>query len=347
MVLSFGEILLRLSPDAESEWLNTNVLDVYIGGSEMNVAAALARWRMPVCYCTAVPANFVSNQLINKIKKQNIDTSTIVYNGNKIGLYYIAKGAEIQHAEVIYDRINSSFCELKTGMIDWDNALNGVRWFHFSAISPALSADVAEVCKEALKVCVKKGITVSVDLNHRSKLWKYGKQANEVMPELLQYCDVVMGNIWSAESMLKIKVPEDIHGINTKENYTQQAKITSMEIVKRFPKCKIVANTFRFDKSGIEYYGSFFTNNTLYVSASYKTNEVVDKVGSGDCFMAGLIYGVYNHLPFQQIVNFATAAAFQKLFIMGDSTDKAVEEIKSFIRHYTEKKPEAESAGKL
>ena len=334
MVLSFGEILLRLAPDEQAEWYNKNALDVYLGGSEMNVAAALAKWKVPVSYCTAVPKNFLSAQLIKKIKEQNIDISAIQYNGNKIGLYYLLKGTEIQHAEVIYDRAYSSFYELKPGMINWDDVFNGIRWFHFSAISPSLNADVAAVCKEVLQVCAKKNITVSVDLNYRPKLWQYGKQANEIMPELLQYCDVVMGNIWSAETMLNIKVPENIHEINIKENYVQQAKKTSEEIIKQFPKCKIVANTFRFDKSNIEYYATVFSSNNLYTSASYKTDSVIDKVGSGDCFMAGLIYGVYNHLPFQQTVNFATAAAFQKLFIKGDFTDKTTEEIKSFILHY-------------
>ncbi|HYJ64087.1 MAG TPA: sugar kinase, partial [Parafilimonas sp.] len=197
MILCFGEILLRLAPDEQGEWLTKNAIDIYPGGAEMNVAAALAQWRVPVSYCTAAPNNFLSTQLIKKIKEQNIDTSTIVYNGNKIGLYYLLKGTEIQHAEVIYDRSGSSFSELKSGMIDWDKALNGIRWFHFSAITPALSENIAAVCKEALEACSKKNIFISVDLNHRPKLWQYGKQANEIMPELVQHCDVIMGNIWS------------------------------------------------------------------------------------------------------------------------------------------------------
>jgi 2-dehydro-3-deoxygluconokinase len=334
MVLCFGEILLRLAPDEKGEWLEKNALDVYPGGAEMNVAAALAKWRVPVSYCTAAPKNFLSVQLVKKIEAQNINTSTIVYNGNKIGLYYLLKGTEIQHTEVIYDRSGSSFSELKPGMIDWDKALNGIRWFHFSAITPALNENVAAVCKEALEACVKKNIFISVDLNHRPKLWQYGKKADEVMPGLVQYCDVIMGNIWSAETMLNIKVQENIHLINTKENYAEQAKKTSEKITSLFQKCKVVANTFRFDKTGIEYYATVFSNNGFYISSSYKTDKVIDKVGSGDCFMAGLIYGIYNHLPFQQVINFAAGAAFQKLFIQGDSTNKTAEEVKSFIQHY-------------
>ncbi len=334
MVLCFGELLLRFAPDDAAEWVEKNALDVYLGGSEMNVASALSKWRVPVSYCSALPENFLSNQLIKKISGQNINTSGIIYNGNKLGLYYLLKGKEIQHTEVIYDRYNSSFSTLQPGMINWDKTLNGIRWFHFSAISPALSESAALVCEEALQACLKKNIFISVDLNHRPKLWQYSKKANEIMPQLVQHCDLIMGNIWSVETMLDISVPENIHTINTKENYLQQSKKTSEEIMKRFKKCKVVANTFRFDKTSIEYYATVYANNNFYSSSTYKTDKVIDKVGSGDCFMAGLIYGIYHHLPYQQVVNFATGAAFQKLFIKGDCIDKTVEEIKLFIQHY-------------
>ncbi len=334
MVLCFGELLLRFAPDDTAEWLAKNTLDIYPGGSEMNVAFALAKWRVPVSYCTALPENFLSIQLIKKINEQNINTSSIIYNGDKLGVYYLLKGKDIQHTEVIYDRRDSSFSTLQPGMINWDKTLNGIRWFHFSAIAPALSETAALVCGEALQACLEKNIFISADLNYRPKLWQYGKMPNEIMPQLMQHCDLIMGNVWSAETMLDIKVHENIHTINTKENYLQQSKKTSEEIIKRFKKCKVVANTFRFDKQTIEYYATVFANNNFYSSSTYKTDKVIDKVGSGDCFMAGLIYGIYNHLPYQQVINFATSAAFQKLFIKGDATDKSVEEIKSFIQSY-------------
>lgn len=334
MVLCFGELLLRFAPDAENNWLEKNMMNVYLGGAEMNVASALAQWHVPISYLTVLPKNFLSDHLIKKINAQKIDTSTIIFNGNKIGTYYLLKGKEIQHAEVIYDRAHSSFADVKPGMIDWEKVLNGIRWFHFSAITPALSEGAAMVCEEALKTCVKKNIFISVDLNHRPKLWQYGKQANEIIPGLAEYCDVIMGNIWSAETMLNIPVQKNIHDINTKENYVNEARKASEKIAQHFTKCKIVANTFRFDKTGIEYYATVFSNKNFYVSSTYKTDAVIDKVGSGDSFMAGLIYGIYNNLPFQQVVNFAAAAAFQKLFIKGDCINKTAEEIKSFIQHH-------------
>jgi 2-dehydro-3-deoxygluconokinase len=334
MVLCFGELLLRLAPDVTSEWLETNKLNAYPSGSEINIAAALANWKVPVSYCTTLPENFLSAQLVKKIKEHNIDTSTIVYSGSKIGLYYLFADTSLRHGGIIYDKSHSSFSELKPGMIDWDSVFNGIRWFHFSAVSAALSMDVATVCKDVLEICSKKYITVSVDLSYRPELWKYGKKPNEVMPDLLQYCDVIIGDIWSVEAMLNIKVPESIHSISTKENYVLQAKNVSEQIMQQFSRCKIAANTFQLHKKGLEYFGTVFTHNNLYVSASYKTDSVVDKVGSDDCFIAGLIYGVYNHLPFQQVINFAAAAAFQKLFIPGDFTDKTSEEVKSFMQHY-------------
>lgn len=154
------------------------------------------------------------------------------------------------------------------------------------------------------------------------------------MPQLLQYCDVVISDIWSIEKTLKLKLA-DVADTNIKQDYVQQEKKTSEEIIKQFSKCKIVANTFSFNKGVTEYYATVFSSNNLYVSATYRTDEAVDKAGSEDCFAAGLIYGVYNHLPCQQIINFSAGASFQKLLIKGDFTDKTTDEIKSFILHYT------------
>ncbi len=331
-VLCFGEILLRLSPDMHGDWLTKNAMSVYAGGAELNVATALAKWNVPVSYCTAMPDNFLSKQMIHHVKQKNIDTSSIQFTGERIGLYYLEQGAEIKHANIIYDRANSSFANLKNGMIDWEKVLKDVRWFHFSAISPALSASAAEVCEEALQACVSKGITISVDLNYRVKLWQYGKKPHEIMPQLAAHCDVIMGNIWAAETMLSISIDGDVIKENSKEIYLQQSMFSSEKIIQQFPKCKAVANTFRFEKSNLVYYTTLFTSNKLLVSAEYKTEKVNDKVGSGDCFMAGLIYGLYNKLDEQETLDFATAAAFQKLFIEGDSTNKSAEEVRVFIQ---------------
>ncbi|HYC30192.1 MAG TPA: sugar kinase, partial [Chitinophagaceae bacterium] len=291
-VLCFGELLLRLSPDTEGNWINTNAMPVHIGGAELNVATALARWQQQAAYCTAIPDNYLSKQLLNHLRKNNIDPSPVQLCGNRIGLYYLPQGLDVKNAGVIYDRAASSFAELTPGMINWDEIFQGIDWFHFSAICPALSQSAADVCLEAVKAAHKKKITVSVDLNYRAKLWQYGKQPAEIMPALAEYCDLIMGNVWAAETMLNIAVDPDLKKKDTRDIYLGQAKQTSEEITRQFPQCKSVANTFRFDHTGkIQYYTALYHAEKLFVSKEYKTETVIDKVGSGDCFMAGLIYG--------------------------------------------------------
>ncbi|RYE19031.1 MAG: sugar kinase, partial [Sphingobacteriales bacterium] len=210
--------------------------------------------------------------------------------------------------------------------------LNGVSWFHFSAISPAVSQSAADVCLEVLKAASAKGITISVDLNYRAKLWQYGKTPQEVMTQLLPYCDVVMGNVWAAETMLGVDVIPEIHESGQQSIYLKEALNTSEKIMAQYPKCKAVANTFRFDaKEDISYYTALHTGDKFYHSHTYETNKIVDKVGSGDCFMAGLIYGFYNDHEPAEILEFATAAAFGKLFIESDATNQSVEEITKSI----------------
>lgn len=331
-VLSFGELLLRICPDGNGRWLEENKLPFYVGGAELNVATALALWQLPSAYFTALPDNFMSAQLIDYMKGCNIDTANIQKTGDRIGLYYLTKGKDLKNAGMIYDRANSSFATLKTGIINWDQILNGISWFHFSAICPALSQDAADFCLEAVKAASERSIKISIDLNYRAKLWQYGKKPFDVLPALVKHADLIMGNIWAAEQMLGIPVPENISQINVKSNYIKQAEKTSEEVIKHFPKCTVVANTFRFDyKKGIRYYTTLYTNNKLEVSKEYLSTKILDKVGSGDCFMAGLIYGFYHQHQPEVILNFATAAAYNKLFIPSDCTTATISEIQQTL----------------
>lgn len=335
-VLSFGELLLRICPDGEGQWLQDNNLPVFVGGAEANVATALALWGIPSAYFTALPENLLSRQLTGYLENKNIDVSRIVYRGSRLGLYFLPQGKDLKNAGVIYDRDHSSFSELQPGSIDWDAVYKDVCWLHFSAISPALNSRVAAVCEEALKEASARKITISVDLNYRAKLWQYGAAPDQVMPGLVQYCDLVMGNLWAAEKMLGIPVDAAITPASSKDDYLQHAKRTSEQITARFPKAKIVANTFRFDSgaAGIRYYTALYMDSTMYHSREYAASKIVDKVGSGDCFMAGLIYGLVRKRPNQEVVEFATAAAFQKLFITSDATNQRAEETEKFIESY-------------
>lgn len=334
-VLSFGELLLRISPDIDGAWLKENNLPFYVGGAEANVAAALALWGVPSAYLSAVPDNFMSRQVVAYLDQLNIDTAPMQYLGERIGLYYLPNGKDLKNAGVIYDRNYSSFSTLKTGMINWDAVFEGITAFHFSAICPALNEDVAGVCEEALKAASDRNIRISLDLNFRSKLWKYGKDPIDVMPLLAPYCDLIMGNIWAAENMLGIPVPAGLVEADLKENYLEQAEITSKAIMKAFPKCTSVANTFRFDfKTGVKYYSTLYTNHELFVSKEYRAEKITGKIGSGDCYMAGLIYGFYHQLGPSDILGFATKAAFAKLFTSTDFSTTKIEDIQPMVQPY-------------
>lgn len=321
-VLSFGEILLRISPSIAKD---SAPFLLYVGGAEANTATALAAWNIPVAYCTVLPPDFMSKYIIEYLKNRGIDVNSITYSGKRVGVYYLDIDADLK-SSVVYDRLDSSFSDIKPGMIDWDEVLQDVSWLNLTAISPALNQNTADVCLEALKACSLKKITTSIDLNYRAKLWNYCKEPTEVMPDLVQHCDIVMGNIWAANSLLGTTLDQNIHTKGRRENYHEHAKLTSTEIMDKFPRCKSVANTFRFDSDNnhLLYYTTLYNGDGLYTSPEYSAANVIDRSGSGDCFMAGLIYGFYNHHPAQEILDFATAAAFGKLQEKGDSTQQDI-----------------------
>lgn len=333
-VVCFGELLLRMSPLPDAQWIYDSCLPVYLGGAELNVAHALAAWQTPVKYVTALPVNSLSQDVCKVLASKKIDVNEIHFSGNRIGVCYLTQGADLKHTSVIYDRAYSSFSELKPGMINWDEVLKDVSWFHFSAISPALNADAAKVCAEALQIAIEKNITISVDLNYRAKLWQYGKQPVEVMPELVAHCDVIMGNIWSANSLLGVAIDATIHDKKSKAAYIQHAAKTASEIMKRFPKCKTVAQTFRFDHNeGVIYYTTLHNAHEEFVTKEYCIEKITDKVGSGDCFMAGLIYGLSNKQTLQTVINFAAAAAIGKMNETGDATNQTIEMVKQTMNN--------------
>jgi len=327
-ICCFGELLMRLCPDGDGNWLKTASMKVYTGGAEANVAGALAKWEDPVKYCSVVPDNYVVRQMVDSLQEKKIDVSAITYAGDKLGIYILPVGSELKNAGVIYDRAGSSFTLVKPGTVDWNAVLEGVSLFHFSAISPGLSQQAADLCLEAVQAAANKGITVSVDLNYRQKLWKYGKTPIAIMPELASHCSIIMGNVWAAERMLGITTHPDFEGKTDKKSCLEQSARSSEAIISGYPKCKWVANTFRFGQgSVVDYYGTLFCSGKLFVSEQYHTENVVDKVGSGDCFMAGLLHGYFHEWNQQRTIDFSAAAAFDKLFISGDATTSSEKDI--------------------
>lgn len=328
-VLCLGEILLRLSPAAHGEWLEQNQLPVFMGGAELNAATALAVWGHPVKYFTAMPDNALSKDIAAYLAKKNIDTSAVHYSGNRIGLYYLQQGTDMKNAGTVFDRAGSSFATLETGVVNWEEVLQDVEWLHFSAIAPAVSASAAALCLEVLKAAHTKKIPVSVDLNYRALLWKYGKTPQEVMKTLLPYCNLVMGNIWAANTLLGIPLQQDL--IDAVAWFTHAAK-TAEAIMQQYPSCTTVANTFRFDEgAGVRYFAVLNKGTVQTVSQTFLTDTVVDKVGSGDCFMAGLIHSALSGYTDEETINYAAAAAFGKLQEKGDTTSNSVTTVKNII----------------
>ena len=329
-VLCFGELLLRISPFMKET--NQDPFSIFIGGAEANVARALACFGVDVEYCSALPSNFMTSEIMKFLNDYEVGTNQMILRGDRIGIYYLDQGADLKGA-VVYDRADSSFAKLQTGTIDWDQVFEGIDWFNFSAITPAINQNLADICLEAVKVAAQKNIKVSIDLNYRSRLWKYTSNPISVMEQILPYCNLVMGNIWSANTLLGIKVDEEIHAKKSKQAYIDQALAVSKEIIAKFPSCNIVANTFRFDReeNQILYYTTLYQKAVNYQSPEFIVDQIVDKSGSGDCFMAGLIYGILQEHQPQQLLNFATAAAVGKLQEKGDGTRQSITSVNNLL----------------
>lgn len=323
-VFCFGEILMRFSPLPEGQSFEKQTMPFFVGGAELNVANALAKWNTPVAYCTAMPDNFLTDSIIQDISTKNIDTTSIYKTGKRMGIYYLAQGTDVKNAGVVFDRENSAFANLQVGMLNWHEVLKDVNWFHISAIAVALTENTTAVCIEALKVAKSLGIWVSIDLNYRANLWQYGKNAHEVMPEILKYCDVVMGNLWAVENLLNIQSPVKSSANKTQEELLSAAQESIEALQKQYPYISKVAYTFRLEN---HYWALLKNKDGIFASKTREINATVDRVGSGDCFMAGIIYGIQNERSSQQIIDFAASAAVGKLYETGDCTNQTVEQI--------------------
>jgi len=319
-VLIFGELLLRFSSSEDQFISEKHTVSIYPGGSEANVSATLSQWQIPVSYLSCVPENALADNALTVLSGLGVNTSKTLRHGSRLGLYFLLSANGLSSGQVVYDRKFSSFSTLTSGMIDWDAVMKGQTWFHWTALSPALNEHMASVCLEALKAAKRNGLKISVDLNYRNRLWDFGQEPIDVMPELVKYCDVIMGNIWAANKMLGTSIEESLNRNTSSDTYYQHSIQTAKEIFTLFPACKHVANTFRFmdNPSHNLFYGTYHTPDADFISDIYETKNVVDRIGSGDAFMAGLIYGIINFQNGQPIIERATGAGYQKLFVKGD-----------------------------
>ena len=331
-VVTFGEIMLRLSTPGYERFSQATQFDINYGGGEANVAVSLANYGIPVEFVSRLPKNDLGQSSIMALRKYNVGTNHIVWGGERLGIYFLETGAVARSSKVIYDRANSSISTIEIGMIDWDRVFEGVTWFHWTGITPAISENTAKVCLQAIKAANKKGITVSTDLNFRKNLWKYGKKASEVMPELVEGCDVILGNEEDAEMVFGIK-PE---GVDVTKGHVEASAYESVcrQLVNRFPRAQKVIVTLRgsVNANHNTWSGLLWNGSELIQAPEYNITHIVDRVGGGDSFMGGLIYGLLTYVgDDQKALNFAVAASCLKHTITGDFNLVTVEEVEKLM----------------
>ena len=335
-VVTFGEVMLRLCPPGYLRFSQASSFDVVYGGGEANVAASLANFKVPVDFVTRLPDNDIGDACLHFMRGYGIGTENIARGGERLGIYFLENGAMQRGSKVVYDRANSSFASIEKGMIDWDKALDGADWFHWTGITPAVSKGAAEACLEGVKKAKEKRLTVSCDLNFRAKLWKWGKKAGEVMPELLNYCDIALGNEEDAEKVFGIKAPDS--DVSAGKVEAEQYRFVVEELKKKFPKLQKIIVTLRGSASASHnsWSGLLYDGNKIYVAPVYQITHMVDRVGGGDSFMGGLIYGLRTYAgdP-QKALNFAVAASCLKHSIVGDFNIATVAEVESIMKGST------------
>jgi 2-dehydro-3-deoxygluconokinase len=327
-VITFGEIMLRLATPDFLRFGQSEVFTATFGGGEANVAVSLANYGIPVDFVTRLPKNDLGTACMMDLRKFGVGISNIVWGGNRIGIYFLETGAVSRGSKVIYDRANSAISEIEPGMVNWEKVFDGANWFHWTGITPAISQGAADVCLEAIKKANELGITVSCDLNFRKNLWKYGKKASEVMPLLVDGTDIVLGNEEDAEMVLGIK-PE---GVNVTSGHVEAIAYESVsrQIMARFPGCKKVITTLRgsINANHNSWSGVLWDGFTLFEAPTYQITHIVDRVGGGDSFMGGLIYGLLTWPEDdQKALNFAVAASCLKHTIYGDFNRVTVDEV--------------------
>jgi len=328
--VTFGEIMLRLKPPGVERFFQSPVLEATFGGGEANVATALARFGCDSAFVSVIPANPVGDACVAELRRHGITTSLVVRKGGRLGIYFIEQGANQRPSVVIYDRTGSAISEARPGDIDWDAAFKGASWFHLTGITPAISQNAAELSLEAVRAAKARGLTVSCDLNYRKNLWKYGRSAPEVMGELMKSADVAIANEEDCQNALGISLDIDVEsGKLQPEHYRGLAE----RVRAAYPSLKQVAITLRESNSANDngWSAVLHTGREFLVSRRYAITDIVDRVGTGDTFAAGLIYGLTNLAAPRDALEFAVAASCLKHSICGDLPLLSVAEVKALM----------------
>ncbi len=334
-VITFGEVMLRLSTPGYLRFGQAGQFDICFGGGEANVAVSLANYGIDAAFVTRLPDNDLAKACIKDLRSYGVDTSEILTGGDRLGIYFLETGAVARPSKVIYDRAGSSIATIAPGMVDWKKVFKGADWFHWTGITPAISQGAADTCLEAVKAAREMGLTVSCDLNYRKNLWKYGKKAGEVMPALVEGCDVILGNEEDADKVFGIK-PEGFDVTATGGEIDQKRfQSVGEQLMKRFPRARKVIITLRgsINANHNTWGGVLWDGTTLYQSPRYDITHIVDRVGGGDSFMGGLIYGLLSFPEDKQrALDFAVAASCLKHTVSGDYNQVTVQEVENLMR---------------
>ncbi len=329
-IVTFGEIMLRLKAPGFERFFQSPVLEATFGGGEANVAVSLANFGQDAAFVTVLPKNDIAEACIAELRRFGVDTRLIQRGGNRIGIYYLENGANQRASKVVYDRSGASIAEAKAGSIDWKTVFGGADWFHITGITPAISQSAADLALESVKAARAAGVTVSCDFNFRKNLWKYGKSAPEVMGELVKFVDIGVANEEDCQKSLGVKVDVDVAKGSLD---TAKYEALSAKVLQTFPDMKAIAITLRESKSADHNGWSACLNDRkeFIVSRKYDITDIVDRVGGGDSFASGLIYGLVNGKDSHAALEFAVAASCLKHSICGDFNRVSVDEVEKLV----------------
>ena len=332
LVVTFGETMLRLAPPGFERFLQSPVLAATFGGGEANVAVALAGFGNPARYITVLPANNpIADVFLGELRRFGVDESRVVRGPGRMGIYFVETGANQRASKVVYDRDNSAIALAKPDDLDWTKAFEGAAWFHITGITPALSQNAADLARQSMEAARAAGLTVSCDLNYRKNLWKYGKTAQQVMGELFRLVDVGIANEEDCQAALGIRADVDVH--SGKLEPAQYRKLAE-KVLDAYPNLKLLAITLRESKSASHNgWAACVHNRTEFLlSRHYEITHIVDRVGGGDAFAGGLIFGLLNLPAHQDALEFAVAASCLKHSIPGDFNRFTREEVEHLVR---------------
>ena len=328
--LTFGEIMLRLKTPGFERLLQSPALEATFGGGEANVAVSLANYRLDAGFMTFLPNNALADACIAELRRFGVDTSRIIRSEGRVGIYFLEAGTNQLPSKVIYDRAYSSIALADPGMVDWDAAFDGVEWFHITGITPAISENAMQLSLDSVREAKKRGITVSCDLNYRKNLWKYGKKASEVMCELARYADVLIANEEDVQKSLGISVDVNVEsGVLDRSKY----KELSDKVLAAYPNVSMIAITLRESHSADwnSWAACLNDRNSFTVSRKYEIYRILDRVGGGDSFSGGLIYGLNRYDSHEQALEFAAAASCLKHSIGGDFNRVSVSDVEKLM----------------